>query len=655
MPHIGGGENTKRRTRRAQRPQGTAEVTNCGLAADFYGTLNGRWWRDTTIPDTETRITQAYFIRERVNDELDRIIDRETGKMGGPLADFAASYRVAERTMVPTGFSPLLQLMLAIEGPVDVAARIGWMNRHGIASPLALYVQGDPRDHSRCRVFIEEGQPRIGIPEYWDWPEYTGHRKQYAAYVKRLAAITGLPALLQGFGAEREFAKVYPSALERRRRIDMYTWSELCTAFPHVDWRTMFEAWGLREPALSDLKYNVTSIPYLHHFQRRLTSWSSGRWAGWFALIAAQWMAGCSPHGPLRAAWFAYNRRFLQGMEADDTAAELRRAIVRAMMPNTLGKLWVREFCDPALKRRVGAMVERVRAAAAATLAKTTWMSPSTRAAAVRKIKAMDIQVGWPEPAVWKTYESPCGLSRNDYVGNLLSLAGMATQINLDLVTSRQGCRSPLGANWGRPVFEVNAFYYPDENRFLLPAAILRPPFYDTTKSTAMNYGAIGATIGHELCHAFDSEGRSYNENGDKRDWWTEHDDREYRKKAAKVVQLYESRDYRGMEVNGQLTLIENIADLGGLEFALAGLRSALGRSPTKGELREFFTAYAISWRAKDRRKRAAELLATDFHAPPMLRVNHAIRQMDEWYEAFGIGPECEEYIAPAQRIHFFT
>lgn len=634
-------------------PRATRKARHgCRAADDFYGVYNAGWRREVVLPPTETRITQAYFIRERVNREVDSIIRREAARTG-PIADFMTAWQLAEKEKVPPGLSSLLQLMLASASPHDVAARIGWMNRYGIAGPLALYVQGDPRDHQRCRVFIEEGQPRIGIPEYWDWPEYAGHRKAYASYVRRIAAILGLPQLLQGYGAEREFAKVYPSALERRRRIDMLTWPELCRQYPHIDWAAMFDALGLRAEDRERLYFNVTSHPYLHHLQARLRGWRPERWGGWFALIVAQWIAGCSPHGPLREAWFTYTRAHLQGMTADDDTAALRMAIVRTMFPNTLGKLWVREFCSPSLKRSIGSMVERIRAAAIRTMGRCSWMAPSTRAAAQRKLRAMDIEFGWPDTTKWKTLETACSLSRTDMLGNIMAIAATATDQNIGLI--RNGCRSPLGDNWGRPVYEVNAFYYPDENRFLLPAAILRPPFYDPNKSVVWNYGGIGATIGHELCHAFDSEGRGYDERGDKRDWWTPGDDREYRRRAARVIRLYESRPYRGMEVDGELTLIENIADLGGLEFAMAGLRSALGREPTLAEKREFFTSYAISWRAKDRRRRAAELLATDFHSPPELRVNHAVRQMDEWYEAFGVSPDCEEYISPAQRIHFFA
>jgi predicted metalloendopeptidase len=204
-------------------------------------------------------------------------------------------------------------------------------------------------------------------------------------------------------------------------------------------------------------------------------------------------------------------------------------------------------------------------------------------------------------------------------------------------------------------VYEVNAYYYADENRFLLPYAILQPPYYNPGASLAANYGSTGATIGHEFCHAFDSDGRSFDEYGNKRMWWSKHDDAEYRKKAKHVRRLYESVEYRDMDVDGDLTLVENIADLGGMEFALGGLRLAMGRALTKAELRDFFESYAISWRAKDRLKRAAQLLNTNTHAPPMLRVNHVVRQMDDWYEAYDIDESYPGWIPPANRIHFFA
>jgi putative endopeptidase len=634
-----------RKTRKLRKRTGAAI---CDHVDDFYGTQNKHWLAKTTIPPTETRITQAYFIRERVNKELRQVIDAQRD---GLIADVSMVWKKATHDSIPQGLTPLLQLMLSTATPADISSRIGWMNRHGIGAPLAVYIQGDPRNHRRCRVFIEEGTPRIGIPEYWLWPEYANHRRAYRHYVRRLASLLRIPALEEGATAEREFAEVYPPANQRVRRLNMLSWRELCATYTTVDWTALFTAWGLREEELPHFLYNVTSPAFVHHLQARMKRWAPERWGGWFALLMTQWIAGCSPHGPLRSAMFAYNYRYIQGMVADDTPEELRYAVIRTVLPNTLGHLWVRDHCSPALKRAVSAMAERIRAAAIKQMSTTSWMAPSTRRAAVQKLRRLDMEICWPD--VWDEPVLHADLRSMNLVQAFLTLNSVATQKNIDM--GRAGdCRAPAGDGWGRPVFEVNAFYYPDENRFLLPAAILRYPFYDPAKSLVWNYGGIGATIGHELCHAFDADGRNYDFEGNQRVWWTDRDDAEYKKRAAAVVSLYESREYRGMTVDGKLTLIENIADIGGLEFALGGLRAALGRDLTKAEKQEFFESYAISWRSKDRVKRAAELLARDSHAPPMLRVNHAVRQFDEWYEAFDVPATCEEFIAPERRIRFF-
>jgi len=609
----------------------------------FYETTNRRWREQTELPATETRITQAYFIQETINKELDHIIAKQTGSM----ADLIASWVAAEHT-IPSGLTPLLQLGLSVQTIPDIVSRIGWMNRYGIPAPLTLTVQGDARDHRRCRIYIETGDPRIGIPEYWLWPEYAGHRAAYAHYVKSLATILGLPLLAKGYGAEREFARVY---LARENDAHTVSWSELCRTYTTIDWTTLLTAWGLQESQLSSLTFRVSSPAFLHHLQSRLKGWSMARWQGWLGLMLAQWIAGCSPHGPLRSAWFQYSRKFVRGLPSDENDRTLRNDIVRAMMPNTLGQLWVGKHCASSLPKAIHTMIRHIHDAAKAQLEATAWMSPATRRTAIRKLNKMDIQVCWPDRDHWKAKEITCGLT-SDLIGNLLTLGKLTTDMNQEML--EHGCERPNGSGWGKPVYVVNAYYYPMENRFMLPAAILRPPFYDPNKSLAWNYGSIGATIGHEIGHAFDSDGRKYDEDGNKRDWWSEHDDREYRKRANRMIRLYESVPYRGLPVDGELTLVENIADLGGLHFALGGLRLALGREPTKKEMQEFFVSYSVSWRSKDRLKRAAELLITDVHAPPMLRVNHIVRQMDEWYDAFGIGPDCEEWVAPDHRIRFF-
>jgi len=209
-------------------------------ASDFYDYLNKHWKETTELPATETRITQSYFSQKRINKELDAIIDADKGVM----REFMHSW-IAGENKIPQGITPILQIMQSMHNASDISSRIGWMNRYGISTVLAIYIQGDPRDHSRCRIFIEEGQPRIGIPEYWQESKYAPHRKAYAVYVRRLAAIMGLPSLVHGYRAESEFAHVFPTFLERYTRINMLTWRELCKEYSVIDWVAMFSAWGL--------------------------------------------------------------------------------------------------------------------------------------------------------------------------------------------------------------------------------------------------------------------------------------------------------------------------------------------------------------------------------------------------------------------------
>jgi putative endopeptidase len=615
----------------------------------FYDTINRQWFNDTVLPPTETRITQTYFISKVINRELDSLINQVKS---GPIYEISRSWAHAEKYRIPFGMSSIIQVMQTMVTTRDISERMGWMRRYGMNAPLAVYVQGDPRDHSKCRVFIEEGMPGIGIPEYWLEREYAPTRAAYARYCRELSRTMGYPNMSMGYEAEEEMAHQYPMGTDRYEtynRINMSTWKELTTKYTKIDWAALLVAYGFNEEDLNKIQYNVTSPAFVYRLQTRMERWSIQRWQGWFSLVATQWIAGCSPHGPLRSAWFDFTQKFMQGMVADDSPTELRAAIVRALLPQTLGRLWVEKFTPRNLQKNIRRMVVSIHEAAAASLKHTSWMSPKTRAAAIKKLRMMDVQLAWP--ASWDDTEHGCTLNDRNYVENLLTLGGNRTDINIHRL--RKGC-AKRDLEWDRPTYEVNAFYYPEQNRFVLPAAILRPPFYDTNRSMAWNYGSIGATIGHELCHAFDSDGRRYDEHGDLRNWWTHADAKEYKARASKIMKLFDETEYRNMAVNGKNTLVENIADLGGLRFALEGLKSYMGRALKRDEIREFFTAYAVSWRSKERRKKAEQLLEMDVHSPPMLRVNLIVPQFDEWYEAFDVGSDHPNFIPPEKRVQFF-
>jgi len=214
---------------------------------------------------------------------------------------------------------------------------------------------------------------------------------------------------------------------------------------------------------------------------------------------------------------------------------------------------------------------------------------------------------------------------------------------------------SKVGHTWDDGIFIVNAFYYADQNRMVIPLGMLQPPFFDLKKSIGWNYGGIGCAIAHEMTHGFDEGGRMYDETGSWKNWWSPQDELHYHAQTKKLVKLFDKREYRGGHVNGTHTLDENLADLGGMAIALQALQEDILKEGNTSKripyLRDFFIAYATSWRLKDRSKKAQQALMIDFHAPAELRVNLIVAQFSEFYEAFEVPEGSPMYIAPEDRI----
>jgi predicted metalloendopeptidase len=214
-------------------------------------------------------------------------------------------------------------------------------------------------------------------------------------------------------------------------------------------------------------------------------------------------------------------------------------------------------------------------------------------------------------------------------------------------------------AAWDDAIFAVNAYYYNEGNRLILPAGMLRWPFFHTAAGDGWNFGGLGATIGHEICHAFDDDGKDYDEHGNRNPWWSRSERSRYLKKTKALIQLFNETKYFGHTLNGELTLSENIADLGGLDIALSALKRRLDQQGIQGEKRKeelcnFFMSFAVSWRTKERKEKALQSLFMDVHAPPIARVNNIVCQFDDWYECFNVTAEHALYKAPTDRIRIF-
>jgi len=290
-------------------------------------------------------------------------------------------------------------------------------------------------------------------------------------------------------------------------------------------------------------------------------------------------------------------------------------------------------------------MVRRLKQAAVHRVNAVEWLSPETRTMAVKKLQQMRVQIAYP--TAWRN--ARVSLHPTTLLENIITLGEADTKRSLSELG--HACSKENGV-WEDGIFIVNAFYYADQNKMVIPLGILRSPFFDLKKSIGWNYGGIGCAIAHEMTHGFDEGGRMYDENGSWKNWWSSQDELHYHEQTKKLVKLFDKKAYKGGHVNGTLTLDENLADLGGMAIALQALEEDIkDKSKRIPYLRDFFNAYAISWRLKDRSKKAKQALEIDRHAPPEFRVNLIVAQFSEFYEAFEVPEGSPMYIAPEHRI----
>jgi putative endopeptidase len=328
--------------------------------------------------------------------------------------------------------------------------------------------------------------------------------------------------------------------------------------------------------------------------------------------------------------------------------------VLQTFATQALSRVFVEHSVKESVKEDATTMVRRLKSATIHRVQKVSWMAEKTKQIAVEKIRAMRFQVAYP--SVWYNEFGGLLMDPERLIHNILKLCARDTDRMLK--TLGPGCGDTDGT-WDDGAFDVNAYYYPDRNQLTIPAGMLRPPFFDQRRGAAWNYGGIGSAIGHEITHGFDADGKNFDLHGSFKDWWTAHDNEAYDTMTKDLIALYDGQEYAGGRVDGNLTLSENIADLGGVAIALDALHEYLREkkataSERKKAYKDFFLSYAVSWRNKDRPRKAKQSLYLDVHAPAPLRVNLVVRQFAEFYEAFDIGTDSPGWIAPEDRIQLW-
>ena len=627
---------------------------------DFYKHINSTWLRHIHMPaylssygvseEIETAIekeleTILYSALGQVRSKEDMDIDHNTTLLGTYMN--SALHTPSQRNNVELT-KKMVSSLQCMRDCTDVCSTLGDSARHRVRTSL-LQVSVGPRETDVRRLHISLRPGELGLPDSTYYLDKTpSMMRTLNAYVKllaRLGADFGVEGMENIIGLEFEAAKVMKKTEDERE--EFMSGRTLERRYPHICWdRFAKTALDMTIKDFHETDFIVISSLWLSALDKWCKTLTVEQWRVW---LAAQIILYNLPYlpPPYDDLHFEFYGARLRDQTEKLPQKKLALYSAQQWLAGPLGHAYIKNFTEPATKKHVEIVAEKIIEVAADRLKINRWLAPATCHEAVKKVRDITVNISHPvKPDL--DYLKSVRLSSKDFIKNIYTLG--AAELQRDL---KRAGKILDKCHWDEAVYMVNAFYYPEGNRLIMPAGIIRYPFY-SEKDDALTYGALGATIGHEITHAFDVDGKEYDSDGNYGPWWTPTDNAHYKKITQKLVRQYESTSYFGKPLNGELTLSENIADIGGLSFALEAYKKKMGTSLTDNHLRHFFEAYAISWRTKERREKALQGLFMDVHSPPLLRVNNVVRHFDDWYRIFNVGIGDALYLDPQDRLHHF-
>lgn len=620
---------------------------------DFYSYINNTWQKHIHLPPFAGGYGVSEEIEEDVRDTLLELIQSlRTTHPASKISILATSFlHTASQKNSIIDLQRVLNTFECMSSVKDVCHSIGSMNKIQAQTPLSLVVSSDSYNSNKCVVYLYE--PSLGLPEkvYYKTETRNHILLKYSKLLAAVGDLMNIESLDTAVSIEASLIPYLSSGDDLMNMEYSYnpcSFNELQHKYKNIDWEAMMAGWGAGPDVYKKTQFVVTNTAYMNALDKMMNTFSLETWRIFMrAQIVNSYIEYLPP--PFDDMHFELYGKALKGIAEKIPQKYLTLKVLQTFAPNDLGRLFVKHAVEDGTKSYALKLVNRLKKATIDRLNKLEWMASSTRYAAVKKVETMKFQVAYPSS--WESELSAVFIENDRPLLNILTLSSLDTAKMIeDLKYDRCGKDTEL---WDEGVFEVNAYYYSEGNMMVVPAGILRSPFFDLKRSEAWNLGGIGAAIGHEITHGFDADGRLYDDKGNYNDWWTKKDSMTFEKLSESIVKLFDGQPYMGGKVDGKLTLSENIADLGGLAIALQALESVLpaDASERKKAYCEFFTSYAVSWRNKDRLKKAKQSLLLDSHAPAPLRVNLIVRQFEQFYTAFDIADSHPMYIRPELRI----
>ncbi|WP_082331941.1 M13 family metallopeptidase [Mangrovimonas xylaniphaga] len=627
---------------------------------DFMAYVNGKWIKNTEIPADKSSYGIGYIVHEEAEENVKTIIEEAAnngftlGSDEQKVGDLYKSYMDMD-TRNNLGVTPLqseFDKVDAITNYDELATYFAYANKFDISVPLGLFVYQDLKNPTIYTVYT--WQSGLGLPdrEYYlnNDARSKDIRTKYVTHIAKMFELADLPNGKEASEAimalETKLATKHMEKEKTRDLVNLYNMfpmDTLANIMPNFNWSGYLEEAGIQ----NEKNLGVLMLDYTKALDHIITSTSLDTWKTYLKWGIINRNAS-RLNEDMDKQNFAFYSTELNGTPKQRPLWRRGVSTVNNTIGEVVGKVYVKKHFSPEAKVKMETLVANLLKAYKESITELDWMSPDTKKEALDKLSKFRPKIGYPNK--WKTYDIE--IKADDIFGNLHRAALM--EYNRELAKLGQ----PIDkTEWNMTPQTVNAYYNPTLNEIVFPAAILQPPFFDMEAEDAVNYGAIGAVIGHEIGHGFDDMGSTFDGDGAMRNWWTDQDKEEFKKRTANLVAQYNTFEaLPDVFVNGEFTLGENIGDLGGLSIALKAYHISLDgkEAPVLDGFtgnQRVFLGYAQSWRNKMRDEALRMQINTDEHSPANYRVNGIVRNVPEFYTAFNVQPADSLYLAPEERV----
>ncbi|HEX7832054.1 MAG TPA: M13-type metalloendopeptidase [Thermoanaerobaculia bacterium] len=633
---------------------------------DFFKFVNGSWAATTQIPPDQTRWGAFNLLRDLSEARVRAIVDKWAAdknlKAGSDEQKVAAFYRtyLDDATVEKLDAKPLqpyLDTLKKAKTLDDIARSMGRARVTGAGrSFVNASVRDDAKNPEQYALYLS--QSGLGLPdrEYYLRDNFKAQKERYQQYVADMLRLAGWEDADKNaadiVALETKLAEAHWSRAESRDRDKTYnpmTLAELEKTAPGFPWAVYFKEAGLEKADRAIVTQN-TAMPKV---AKIFADTPVATLQAWQAFHITDDAAPLLSKRFVDAEW-EFRSKFLNG--ALEQRPRWKRAVAASegAMGEAIGRTYVAEYFPPESKAKMEKLVADLRVAMKGRIQNLSWMGPETKAKALEKLSKFGVKIGYP--VKWRDY-SKLTVKEGDLIGN----AERVAKFDWDYSVNRIGKKTD-DEEWGMTPQTVNAYYASTKNEIVFPAAILQPPFFDPNADPAVNYGAIGGVIGHEITHGFDDQGRKSDGDGVLRDWWAAEDASKFEAQAAKLGAQYEGFDLPqapGIHIIAKQTMGENIGDLGGILMALDAYRVSLNGKPAPvidgftGDQRVFL-GWGQVWRTIVRDEALKQLIMTDSHSPGMVRAFAPLRNVDAWYEAFDVKEGDAQYVKPEDRVRIW-